>query len=81
MSVLYFRLGDHYSHRDRFRNPIWEYDEDDDDMDDFRFVYCLLFTVFSKQTYFRTKVHFRIHIALIFIVFQASQNGHALPCI
>ncbi|XP_014468757.1 PREDICTED: uncharacterized protein LOC106741362 [Dinoponera quadriceps] len=29
-------LGDRYSYRDQFRNPIWEYDEDDDDMDDFR---------------------------------------------
>lgn len=29
-------LGDHYSCRDQFRNPIWEYDEDDDDIDDFR---------------------------------------------
>ncbi|XP_032672871.1 uncharacterized protein LOC116844868 isoform X2 [Odontomachus brunneus] len=29
-------LGDHYPRRDKFRNPIWEHDEDDDDMDDFR---------------------------------------------
>ncbi|XP_029177275.1 uncharacterized protein LOC114945302 [Nylanderia fulva] len=29
-------LGDDDSHRDSFRNPIWQSDEDDDDIDDFR---------------------------------------------
>lgn len=38
LSIYIFRFGNHDSHRDSFRNPIWQSDEDDDDddVDNFR---------------------------------------------
>jgi hypothetical protein len=34
---MYFRYEDNQQYRDSFRNPIWQSEEDEDDINDFRY--------------------------------------------
>lgn len=71
--IALFRLEDDHRLRNSFRNPIWENDEDDDDINDFRYIsylmnvtcniykpYCTKLNLFMNSRQPRNRFQFKV---------------------